>query len=174
MANAKVVEAKPLSEINLVDFASFVASMSRLLIGLASIPPFKDANLGLAEWVALSVLAEADGVSNKHLARSLGVTGQRANQICGSLSKANLISTTQSTEDNRKNEIRITETGRAQYNKVNSELKPLLAMALANKERSLSAANRMIKMMMRVVQSSNPGRAKKKAAKTAVAATPGA
>ena len=162
MSTTEDSEAKPPAEINVGDFSNLVAGMSRLLIGLASIPPFKEANLGLAEWVALSVLAEKDGISNKQLGRSLGVTGQRANQIGSSLSKAGLISIVQSTEDNRKNEIAITEAGKTQFNSINSQLKPLLSAALKNKERSLAGATKQIRLLMRIVQSTNPEKQKKK------------
>ena len=66
--------------------------MSRFLTGLAVIPTFKAAEIGLAEWVALCALAEADGIGNKQLAKRLGVTGQRVNQVTNELVDAGLIS----------------------------------------------------------------------------------
>lgn len=155
-------ESKQPIEIDVADFSSLIAGMSRLLIGTASIAPFKEANLGLAEWVALSVLAEKDGVSNKQLARTLGVTGQRANQVGASLKDAGLIAIQQSGEDSRKNEIKITEVGRSRYNAINEQLKPLLAASLKGREKSLSSASRQIKVLMRIVQVVNPDREKKK------------
>lgn len=149
-------------EINVADFSSLIAGMSRLLIGTANIAPFKEANLGLAEWVALSVLAEKDGISNKQLARALGVTGQRANQVGASLKDAGLIAIGQSGEDNRKNEIKITEEGRRRFNAINEQLKPLLASSLKGREKSLSSASRQIRILMRIVQVVNPDREKKK------------
>jgi DNA-binding MarR family transcriptional regulator len=174
MSTTEVTQDKPPAEINVGDFSNLVAGMSRLLIGLASIPPFKEANLGLAEWVALSVLAEKEGsVSNKQLGRNLGVTGQRANQIGSSLSKAGLISIVQSAEDNRKNEIAITDAGRAQFDSINSQLKPLLGTALKNKERSLLSASKQIRLLMRIVQSSDPDKQQKRKDKKAKAAGEG-
>ncbi len=48
----------------------------RLIGGLANLPLFKTAGVSLPERLALSVLADKEGVSNKILARGLGVTGQ--------------------------------------------------------------------------------------------------
>lgn len=162
MAKTETPDTKQTAEIDIGDFSSLIAGMSRLLIGIASIAPFKEANLGLAEWVALSVLAEKDGVSNKQLARTLGVTGQRANQVGASLKEAGLISIVQSGEDNRKNEIKITDAGKGRLDAVNTQLKPFLATTLKTKERSLPAASRQIKVLMRIVQSANPAKEKKR------------
>jgi DNA-binding MarR family transcriptional regulator len=152
MATAEVAKTKTPVEINVADFSSLITGMSRLLSGLAAIGPFKEASLGLAEWVALTVLAEGDGVSNKQLARRLGVTGQRANQLGASLSKAGLISIAQSAQDSRTNDIKITDSGKAQLDTVNSQLKPLLASALNNNGRSLLTAAKQMRLLMRIVQ----------------------
>lgn len=157
----------PPVELNVGDFSALIAGMSRLLIGIAGIAPFKEANLGLAEWVALSVLAEKDGVSNKQLARTLGVSGQRANQVGASLKEAGLISIGQSGEDSRKNEIKITATGKSRVDDVNAQLKPFLSTALKGRERTLANANRQFKVLMRIVQPVNPDRTKKKEEKKA-------
>lgn len=162
MAATAPSDAKAPAKINAADLSVLIANMSRLLVGLGSIPPFKNANLGLAEWVGLSVLAQKDGVSNKQLARVLGVTGQRANQISTSLTKAGLISVIQSTEDNRRNEIKITDAGKSRFNSVNAELESLLSVALKNKERSLLSAGKQVRLMMRIVQAGTPDVPQKK------------
>lgn len=159
---SKEAEGKLSMEVDVGSFSSLIAGMSRLLSGVASIAPFKEANLSLAEWAALSVLADKDGVSNKQLARALGVTGQRANQVGASLKEAGLIAITQSGEDNRKNEIRITESGKGRLNVVNTRLKPFLAASLKGKERTIVGANRQIRVLMRIVQSANPAKEKKR------------
>lgn len=169
MANTETTDTKQSTEINVGDFSSLILGMSRLLMGIASIAPLKEANLGLAEWVALSVLAEKDGVSNKQLARALGVTGQRANQVGASLAGQGWISISQSGEDNRRNVITITATGKGLLEAVNAQLKPYLAEALKAKERSLPSANRQIKVLMRIVQTANPDKEKKKERKAAKA-----
>ena len=155
MAATDPADVKPSAKVNAADLSVLIASMSRLLVGLGGMPPFKKANLGLAEWVGLSMLAQKDRISNKQLARALGVTGQRANQICTLLTKAGLISVVQSTEDNRRNEIKMTDAGRARFNSVNFELESLMSVALKNKERSLVSAGKQLRLMMRIVQASN-------------------
>lgn len=143
---------KPPAMVTIEDFSALVAGMSRILSGLGRLQPFIDADMGLGEWVAVTTLAEKDGINNKMLARTLGVSGQRVNQICQSLSSGGLIKVNQSAEDNRSNEITITEAGRAKLNAVNLQLLPLLADALKGKERSVAVAARQLKQVMRVLR----------------------
>jgi MarR family transcriptional regulator for hemolysin len=153
---SEVGNGKPPAEIDVENFSSLVANMSRLLTGLARLKPFSDADMGVADWVGLTNLAREDGVSNKAFGRSLGVSGQRANQICTSLSSAGMITVTQSAVDNRANEIKITEAGRAKVTALNAQLKLLLAEALKGKERSVAGAHKHVKLISHVV-----GRAEK-------------
>jgi DNA-binding MarR family transcriptional regulator len=180
MTNTENAEAKAPAEINVEDFAGLVANMSRLLTGLARIKPFSDADLGLAEWVTLSMLAQKDGVSNKQLGRNLGVTGQRVNQISASLTKAGLIAVSQSAEDNRANEIKITATGKARIDAVNSQLKPLLSVALKGREGAVGSAGKQLRHVMRLLQAgtvdagqAKQGKKEKKARKAAKAEAAG-
>jgi DNA-binding MarR family transcriptional regulator len=165
MSSTEEVKVKPPAEIKVGDFSSLIASMSRLLSGLGRIKPFAEAELGLAEWVALTLLAERDGVSNKLLGRNLGVSGQRANQIGSSLAKAGLIVVNQSAEDSRANEIKITAAGKAKVESLNSQLKTLLDDALKGRERSLVSAAKQLKLLSRVVRVEKPEKAGKKAKK---------
>lgn len=162
MATTEAVDTKPPAEINVEDFLNLIAGMSRLLTGLGRLQPFSDADLGLAEWVALTALADKDGVNNKGLARSLGVTGQRANQVSKSLAGGGLITVGQSADDNRANEIKITETGKAKIDQVNAQLKPLLAGALQGKERSIASASKQIRIIMRILHAAKPDKERKK------------
>ena len=149
---ATEADAKAPAEINVDDFAVLIANMSRLLTGLARITPFSEANMGLAEWVALSMLAQKDGVSNKQLGRNLGVTSQRVNQICTSLAKAQLVTVGQSADDNRANEIKITPLGKTQIEGVNSKLKPLLETVLKGRERTLVSVSKQMRHVMRLLK----------------------
>ncbi|MCW5737421.1 MAG: winged helix-turn-helix transcriptional regulator [Enhydrobacter sp.] len=159
------VSDKEQAEVAVEDLSVLVAIMSRLLTGLGRLQPFKDANMGLAEWVALTTLAEQVGINNKMLARNLGVTGQRAHQLCSSLSSAGLIKVSQSAEDNRSNEITITELGKSRMNALNAQLKPLFSSALEGNERSVASASRHIRHVMsvlRVGKTDKPGKANRK------------
>jgi len=128
--------------------AELVASMSRFLTGLAVIPTFKAAEVGLAEWVALCALAEADGLGNKQLAKRLGVTGQRVNQVTNELADAGLISTVPSPDDARRIVLRLTAPGRQRLKAINRELEAPLAAALAGREMLLADGLRSVKALM--------------------------
>lgn len=162
MAIAEADADKTSVEIKVEDFSRLVVGMSRLLTGLARIPPFVEGGLSMAEWISLTMLAQRDGISNKLLGRSLGVSAQRANQICASLVRSGLIAITQSAEDNRANDIKITEAGKAKIDSINAQLQPMLAGAMAGKERSLSGAARHIKFVGRILQTVSPEKARKK------------
>jgi DNA-binding MarR family transcriptional regulator len=142
--------SKPAAEIDPSVLAGLVAGMSRLMFRLAALPPLKEAGLSLGEWIALVALAEKDGISNKQLANKLGVTRQRANQICASLSGDGLISISQSQEDSRMNVITLSDNGKAILDVVNSAILPLVASALKNKERSLAIADKQVRYLMRI------------------------
>jgi DNA-binding MarR family transcriptional regulator len=143
--------AKPDDKL-LPDFADLIVGMSRLLIGLAAMEPFRNADFSMADWVALSVLAKGPAKNNRQLAKMLGVTRQRANQIKTSLEKARLISATQSSKDARQNVIEVTSRGQAQLENLNSQISSLLASSLKSRERALARTNRSIKILTRIVR----------------------
>ena len=152
MTTTEVAAAKPPAEITVEDFSVLVGNLNRLLTGLSSLKPLKDNDLGLADWLVLTTLAQEDGINNKTLARNLGVSGQRANQICMSLASDSLIGVDQSEEDKRSNKITITEAGKAKVTALNAQLKLLLSSALEGKERSMKGASKNIKNLMKVVR----------------------
>lgn len=156
------------SPIDILDVATLVVTASRLIGGLANLPLFKNARISLTEWLALSVLADKEGVSNKMLARSLGVTGQRANQLCTSLSEAKLISITHAEDDSRRNVIKITDTGKKQLGSLNSQLQELVSEALKGKRRSLTIAGKHMRVMMRIVHAGTPKMAVKRSMRRAM------
>jgi len=145
-------EASTPVQIGVGDLALLITTASRLLTSLATAEPFKKANLGLAEWLSLSLLADKDGVSNKQLARAMGVTGQRANQLCAALSSAGLIAIGQSSDDKRTNVLKVTEKGKKQVTVLNAELQVLLATALKGREQTLTGAVRNLRRLMRFLQ----------------------
>lgn len=151
------------------DFAALVTGMSRFLIGVANIAPFKEGNLGLAEWLALSVLLEKDGANSKQLARHLGVTGHRANEIAASLKEAELISIVQAEKDSRAL-IKVTATGKSKVEDMNGQLAPFIATALKDKKPALRNANRQLKILTRIAEPADPEREKRREAKKAAKA----
>jgi DNA-binding MarR family transcriptional regulator len=134
------------------DFGNVVAGMARLLTVFSTVRLFKDAEIGLAEWAALSALQEQDGITNQQLARRLGVTRQRAHQLAAGFISAGLITARTSDVDSRKNELSLTPLGRERLNTVNHELKLLLWAALKRRVRHIGKMKRSIALLMRVAQ----------------------
>jgi DNA-binding MarR family transcriptional regulator len=137
----------------LSDFAQLVAGMSRALFGLATIPIFAGRELSLAHWVALSVLSQNEGISNKQLAARLGVTGQRVNQITTELSRSELISVNVSARDSRMNELSVTPEGWRVLESINQQLEPLVRATFSGRERLLVRANGSIRLLLKLVKS---------------------
>lgn len=167
----------PPNPVDILDVATLVLTASRLIGGLANLPLFKSAHISLTEWLALSVLAIREGISNKMLARNLGVTGQRANQLCTSLSEAKLISITNAADDSRRNVINITDTGKEQLASLNLQLQELVLEALGTRTQSLKRAGKHMRLMMRIVHAGTPEtaaeQAKRKELKMAAERGPG-
>lgn len=144
--------ASETDKIQVSDLTVVISTASRLLTALTMAEPFKKANIGFAEWLALSIIVERPGMSNKQLARALGVTGQRINQICAALAKSLLISIEQSPEDSRRNVLKVTPKGKKHIETLNSELKSFLTTALKDRERSLKAAGIHLRVLARQIQ----------------------
>ncbi len=154
----KAVSKEPL-QIGVKDLALLITSASQLLTKLAAADPFEKANIGLAEWLSLTLLTDRDGVSNKQLARALGVTGQRVNQVCASLANAGLITVQQSSNEKRRNVIKVTATGTQQVAALNAELQVILETALKGREKTLTGAVAYLRRLLRLVQDTSPAKA---------------
>jgi DNA-binding MarR family transcriptional regulator len=126
--------------------------MSRFLTRIARLAPFEKAGLGVAEWSALSVIANKSGINNRQLVGLLGVSAQRVNQITDSLKSAGYISLAVAPDDARKKVISVTPTGTARLNELNSKLLPIIEAAIQKRPQILTRANRMINItLMRIV-----------------------
>ena len=150
----------------LTNFADLVVGMSRLLVGLGNMEPFRETGFSLADWVALSVLAKGPAKNNRQLAKVLGVTRQRANQIKTSLERAKLISATQSSEDARQNVIMVTSRGQAKLHDINGKILSILLSSLKGKKRVLVKADNSVRALLRAL------RVRKEAAPQAVPERP--
>ena len=139
------------SQATLSDFAQLIANMSRFISGLAMIPPFAAAEIGLSEWLVLAALSQNEGISNNQLAKSLGVSGQRINQIVTSLSRLEFISIRPSQTDSRKNEIRMSQTGRARLESFNRSLEPVVAEAFRGRGNQLTRLDKQARYLARFV-----------------------
>jgi DNA-binding MarR family transcriptional regulator len=144
-------EAKASNPVTAAAFAEIASMMSRFLSRLSEFSPFRESNVGIAEWSVLNALSKVESGSNKQLVRDLGITKQRVNQICDALKTAGYISVTAAAGDARKGVIVLTAAGRAELEAVNEKLAPLLMNGLAGKERTLTMARKSLKALMHLV-----------------------
>ncbi len=134
------------------EMAKLVTGMSRFLTRFSKMTPFQEAGMGLAEWSALSIIAERNGVNNRQLAVVLGVSAQRVNQISDSLKNASHIAVNPSADDARKKIMSVTPSGTARLKELNAKLHPIISTALSKQQKSISRANRAINAhLMRIV-----------------------
>lgn len=168
MSNAEDVSTKNIqSDSGIEIFADIVTSMSRFLTRFTSIEPFKEAQLGLAEWLGLMVLTSRPGLSNKQFAKLLGTTVQRAAQISDALKRANLISVDQAENDARTYSMKVTASGAQRLSELNGKLTPLITSGLGSRVTSLPATRRNLTRLLRVVTptKNSPGSGKAEDAK---------
>ena len=160
--------APPVTSVALADI---VIGMSRLLDRLANYSPIQDGGLGLTEWAALVALSRGGG-SNKVLARELGLTKQRVNQITDTLRAAGYLEITKAAGDGRKADIALSEAGQAHLAKIDATLTPILGKALEGKERAVANMIKSLKSLQKaVVEPRAPELWSKRAGNRAPAAT---
>lgn len=132
-------------------FAELIFSMNRLMSRLSGAAMFREAGIGISEWSALNLLARGDA-SNGALARDLGLTKQRINQIVEDLKKEGYVIVGQNVRDGRANVISLTVTGRTRLEALNNQLTPLLVSGLSGSPRSLEAAVRNLRRVSRLMR----------------------
>lgn len=129
-------QRKPVADVD--DFAILIARMNFLLGRIAAVPLFKDAKIGFTEWLALSMVRQHDGIGNKNLAKLLGVTRQRAQQLVAGFASEGMVTVRVSMADSRNNEISLTPIGAERLRALNAELSSMLLTALGTKVRMLN------------------------------------
>jgi DNA-binding MarR family transcriptional regulator len=162
-------ERKP---IDLDELSDVVATISRFLVNLAASAPFRNAGIGLSEWAALRALSEKGGVTSKRIAKSLGVTVQRANQLTEALKAADCVTMTPAPEDNRRKIVALTDSGQAKLAQLNSELVPFVAAALGDDGSQITRAKKSLKKLSAIGRPENAERLEKKAKRAAKAKAP--
>ena len=138
------------SAINPSDFARLIISIGRLLNQLDAQPGLVKEKLGVAEWVALTVLSETPKLSDKQLAKSLGVPGRRVREIVAALQRSGRVSCSAPVGGVRS--IELTEAGSASLAKANAELIPSLDAALKGRGQVLAGVNKQIRLLTRVAR----------------------
>jgi DNA-binding MarR family transcriptional regulator len=136
---------------HLPDFGELVVRLSRLLGRLTNLEPFKGSTFGLIEWVALSMIAHDISKNNRQLARNLGVTRQRANQIKTALERQHLVQAKQSDKDARISLLSLTSKGEAELHIVDVALRAELAGALIARKSALTRANKSLRILTRLL-----------------------
>lgn len=119
-------EKQQAAEFNVEMIADMVGQMNKLLTSLAASSSFKDTGLGLAEWIALKVIAATEGATNKLLSKRLGITPQRVAQISESLRDSAIIEAVRVEGDSRKRILKVTEKGAARLMSIDEALKASL------------------------------------------------
>ncbi len=136
---------------NLADFGELVVRLSRLLGRLTILEPFKGSSFGLIEWVALSLIAQGVSKNNRQLARNLGVSRQRANQIKTALEKLRLVQAKQSDKDARISLLSLTSKGEAELKIVDAALRAELAGALGARKKVLVRVTKSLRVLTRLL-----------------------
>ena len=136
---------------NLPDFGELVVRLSRLLGRLTNLEPFKGSPFGLIEWVALSLIAQGVSKNNRQLARNLGVSRQRANQIKTALEKQRLVQAKQSDKDARISLLSLTSKGQAELQMVDAALRAELSGALSTRKMVLVRVNKSLRLLTRLL-----------------------
>ena len=70
MGSAEKAQRKPV-EFSLDVFAQLIGGASRLLTGVSALAPFKEANLGLAEWIAMTLISQNENLTQRKIAVKL-------------------------------------------------------------------------------------------------------
>jgi DNA-binding MarR family transcriptional regulator len=81
------------------------------------------------------------------------------NQVCASLANAGLITVQQSSNEKRRNVIKVTATGTQQVAALNAELQVILETALKGREKTLTGAVAYLRRLLRLVQDTSPAKA---------------
>ena len=136
---------------SLADFGELVVRLSRLLGRLTTLEPFKGSSFGLIEWVALSLIAQGLSKNNRQLARNLGVSRQRANQIKTALEKQRLIQAKQSNKDARISLLSLTSKGQAELETVDAALRAELAGALSTRKMLVVRVTKSLRVLTRLL-----------------------
>jgi len=162
-------ESKAAEELTVGTFADLVSSASRLLTSFGALEPFRQAKVGLAEWTMMTLVSEDPNMTSAQVARQLGVTAQRVNQLADSLKALDWISLQPQADDSRKMVIHITDTGRRELNRLNESLQPLL---LAPVKDNPKIVVRTVRGMRRLVKMTTPAPGKAKGQKRGRAEPP--
>ena len=153
-------EGKAAEVLTVGSFADLVSSASRLLTSFGALEPFRQAKVGLAEWTMMTLVSEDPNMTSAQVARQLGVTAQRINQVADSLKALDWISLQPQANDSRKKVIHITDTGRRELGKLNESLHPLLMTPVKDNPKIVLRTVRSMRRLVKLTAPA-PGKAKR-------------
>lgn len=142
---------RPTPEITVKDFADLVGRLSRFMTGLSRLEPFVSANIGFAMWAALNAIAEQQKINSRQLAKHLGITPQRVNQIATELKDEKLVTVEKSAADSRALELTITPDGNRRLSQLNEQLLPFVKERLRGIEGSFVRVNTGMRGLSRII-----------------------
>lgn len=132
------------------DFAAMLSGMARLLDRISALDAFTSSGLHVAEWLALSVIATNEGLGNNGIAKKLGVSGQRTQQICEILLKQGFIAVERSNEDGRRKTIKMRSEGTAMLGSIRANLTDQLEQDLGERTVLIERVSRYMRTMRRI------------------------
>ena len=118
--------------------ADLITSMSRTLHALSEHEALKGDDIGVAEWAMLRSISQHSGMRAGQLARRLGISPQRANQVINALRSADYIDVQRSNEDTRARDIAITPLGQAKLAAADREIFALFSDAFGGRTHVIS------------------------------------
>jgi DNA-binding MarR family transcriptional regulator len=138
---------RPSKPVDINTVADLVTSMSRTVHALADHETLRQQDMGVAEWVMLRTLSRHSGMRAQPLARRLGVSPQRVNQLVNTLRAAGYIEASRAGEDSRARDITVTALGQKKLEAADKEVFKLFSEAFKGRTNvilNLSArANRL-------------------------------
>ena len=142
------------SQVKIDDLIWLLTLASRMLTAIANLEPFKGANIGLAEWITLATLEKRGATNTKQLARILGVSRLRANQLLASLAREDLATIHEGGE--QRSFAEVSPKGQAHLMVVNTDLQEFLDKALEGREVTLASAGRRFYALWRLIDTVAP------------------
>ncbi len=143
---AKAEAADAPKEIRVEDIASVIAVMNRFLSNFSQNPALKNGKVTLADWLVLTMISQKSAGNSKALSKATGVNQQRLKQVLDGLKTAGLV---MFGDSGPKETIEVTNQGRARLDEIGEALQPGFADAFKGRERSVTAVERGLKLMLR-------------------------
>jgi DNA-binding MarR family transcriptional regulator len=149
--------ARPVKQFEIVGVAALVAEMNRFLTRFATLPPFGDARIGVADWLVLIALSQHQPTI-KQLSKSLGLARHRIQVIVDKLKARNFIINESSQSASKAEVIVLTAEGRQTLEGMNSALQGVFDATadkfdsgIIGRDKSFFTVSKHLKFLSRMV-----------------------